>query len=194
MEEFLFYVKLGIQHVLDSSAYDHVLFLMALAVPFTFKSWKKVLLLATVFTIAHCVSLALSVYEVMMIDVAWIEVLILVSIVLAALFNLLYTLQKSGHKSVLLHLIITAFFGAIHGFGFSNYFKLLMAEEDHKLSPLLGFATGIEISQVLIVVVVLVFAYLVQELFKVKQRVFVIVMSLIIIGITIPLLAKIITS
>ncbi len=194
MEEFLFYVKLGIQHVLDSSAYDHVLFLMALAVPFTFKSWKKVLLLATVFTIAHCVSLALSVYEVMMIDVAWIEVLILVSIVLAALFNLLYTLQKRGHKSVLLHLIITAFFGAIHGFGFSNYFKLLMAEEDHKLSPLLGFATGIEISQVLIVVVVLVFAYLVQELFKVKQRVFVIGMSLIIIGITIPLLAKIITS
>jgi len=64
MQDFWFYVKLGLDHVLDFSAYDHILFLSALAIPFTFKNWKKVLVLATIFTIAHCLSLMLSVYEI----------------------------------------------------------------------------------------------------------------------------------
>ena len=59
MENFWFYIELGLNHVLDFSAYDHILFLTALSLPFTFKSWKKVLILATVFTIAHCFSLGL---------------------------------------------------------------------------------------------------------------------------------------
>ena len=42
MEEFWFYSVLGLNHVLDFSAYDHILFLSALAIPFTIKSWEKV--------------------------------------------------------------------------------------------------------------------------------------------------------
>ena len=73
MQEFWFYIKLGLNNVLDFGAYDHILFLAALAIPFTFKHWKRVVILATIFTIAHCVSLALSVYEVMTVDVSIIE-------------------------------------------------------------------------------------------------------------------------
>ena len=70
MEELWFYVELGLKHVLDINAYDHILFLIALALPFTFRSWKKVLLLATVFTITHCLALVLSVYHVFVIEVS----------------------------------------------------------------------------------------------------------------------------
>ncbi|MBW8199106.1 HupE/UreJ family protein [Flagellimonas abyssi] len=188
MQEFLFYIKLGLTHVLDFGAYDHILFLSALAVPFTFKSWKKVLVLATIFTIAHCTSLALSVYEVATADVGLIEFLIPVTILLTALFNFAYVFKESLDIGLFLHILSTAFFGLIHGFGFSNYFKMLMAEEEDKITPLLGFATGIELSQVTIILVVLAIAYVVLGLLKVKRSIYITVASILIIAITIPLL------
>ncbi len=190
MQDFWFYIKLGLDHVLDFSAYDHILFLSALAIPFAFKSWKKVLLLATVFTITHCLSLGLSVYGVVAMDVGLIEFLIPLTILLTALFNLIYMKSADGHKTILLHLIATAFFGLIHGFGFSNYFNMLMSGEEEKLSPLLGFATGIEISQLIIVLSILALAFLVQTIFKVKQTIFVVVGSILIVLVTIPMLIE----
>ncbi|MCK0161062.1 HupE/UreJ family protein [Allomuricauda sp. F6463D] len=188
MEEFLFYIKLGLDHVLDLGAYDHILFLSALAVPFTFRFWKRVLILATIFTVAHCVSLALSVYEVITMDVGLIEFLIPVTILLTALFNFAYVYKEALNVGLFLHILATAFFGLIHGFGFSNYFKMLMAEEEDKITPLLGFATGIELSQVTIILVVLAIAYIVMDLLKVKRSIYIAVASILIIAITIPLL------
>ncbi|WP_437395906.1 HupE/UreJ family protein [Flagellimonas lutimaris] len=188
MEEFLFYIKLGLNHVLDFGAYDHILFLSALTLPFTFKNWKRVLVLATIFTVAHCTSLALSVYEVVTMDVGLIEFLIPVTILLTALFNFAYVYKKSLDVGLFLHILATAFFGLIHGFGFSNYFKMLMAEEEDKITPLLGFATGIELSQVTIILVILIIAYVVLNLLNVKKTIFIAVASILIIAITIPLL------
>ncbi|WP_316933220.1 HupE/UreJ family protein [Maribacter thermophilus] len=179
---------MGLNHVLDLGAYDHILFLSALAIPFTFKSWKKVLVLATVFTVTHCLSLMLSVYEVVVVDVSLIEFLIPVTILLTAVFNIIYQKMLEGSKSIGLHAIATAFFGLVHGFGFSNYFKMLVSGEDEKVTPLIGFASGIEISQVTVVMIVLILAYFVQTVLKVKQPIFVWVASGIVLLITIPLL------
>lgn len=188
MEDFIFYIKLGLNHVLDFAAYDHVLFLIVLALPFTFKSWKKVILLATVFTIAHCISLFLSVYEILVMDVSLIEFLIPVTIFATALFNLIYVKSALENRDLSLHFFATAFFGLIHGFGFSNYFKMLMSEEEEKLTSLLGFATGIEISQVLIVLVILSISYLLLSLLKIKSQVYVTIASILVLLITIPML------
>ncbi|WP_318312364.1 HupE/UreJ family protein [Flagellimonas crocea] len=188
MQEFLFYIKLGLDHVLDLGAYDHILFLCALAVPFTFKNWKRVLLLATIFTVAHCTSLALSAFEFVTVDVGLIEFLIPVTILLTALFNFAYVYKESLDVGLFLHILATAFFGLIHGFGFSNYFKMLMAEEEDKVTPLLGFATGIELSQVTIILMVLAIAYVILDLLKVKRAIFIATASILIIIITIPLL------
>lgn len=188
MNDFWFYIKLGFEHVLDLGAYDHILFLAALAVPFTFKSWKKVLVLATIFTIAHCTSLALSAFGLVNLNVSWIEFLIPVTIALTAAFNLYRIYSKAESKGWGLLGLATAFFGLVHGFGFSNYFNMLMAEEENKLSPLLGFATGIEFSQIVIVLLVLVLAYVLTDLIKLKQRTFILIASLLILIITIPML------
>ncbi len=188
MQELWFYVQLGLQHVLDLNAYDHILFLMALALPFTFKSWKSVLLLATVFTFTHCMALVLSVYELVVMKVSWIEFLIPVTILMTALFNLIYQKSQEDHKSIWLPILATAFFGLIHGFGFSNYFRMMIMGEEDKLRPLAGFATGIEISQVVIVLLVLVLAFVFQSIFKIKKKPFVWGGSMLIIVITLPLL------
>ncbi len=188
MQDFIFYIKMGLNHVLDLSAYDHILFLIALALPFTFKSWKKVVLLATIFTITHCLSLFLSAYQVVAINVALIEFLIPVTIFGTAIFNLIYVKYTMLNKRSGLHIFATAFFGLVHGFGFSNYFNMLMAEEEEKLPALLGFATGIEISQVMIVLSVLAISYLILSNVKIKAEVFTTFSSILIILITIPML------
>jgi glucose uptake protein GlcU len=188
MQEFWFYIELGLKHVLDFGAYDHILFLSALAIPFTFKNWKKVVILATIFTIAHCTSLALSAFGVLTVDVGLIEFLIPVTIMLTSLFNLIYVYNGDKNVGMYLHILATAFFGLIHGFGFSNYFKMLMAEEEDKVTPLLGFATGIEFSQVAIILAILAIAFLIQDLIKVKRTYFIAIASILIICITIPLL------
>lgn len=188
MQEFWFYIQLGLHHVLDVNAYDHILFLSALALPFTFKSWKNVLLLATVFTITHCLALVLSVYEIILIEASWIEFLIPVTILCTAIYNLIDKEVQKGTKTIWFHSLATGFFGLIHGFGFSNYFKMMIMGTEEKLGPLFGFAAGIEMSQVIIVLLVLVLAYVVQTMFQIKQSLFVIVGSILIMLITLPLL------
>ena len=190
MQDFWFYMQLGLHHVLDIHAYDHILFLNALALPYTFKSWKKVLILATVFTVAHCTSLALSVYGILAVDVAWIEFLIPVTILATALFDLVYAKKEEHSRGLVWHLVATGFFGLIHGFGFSNYFHMLMADVEEKLGPLIGFAGGIEISQVVVILCILVLAYIMQSLIGIKQHLFITILSIIIICITIPMLVQ----
>ncbi len=188
MQDFTFYLQLGFDHVMDPAAYDHVLFLSALALPFTFKSWKKVLLLATVFTIAHCLSLALSAYGLLSVDTAWIEFLIPVTILLTALFDIVYLHKDADTMGVSLHVAATAFFGLVHGFGFSNYFNMLMAGTAEKGVPLLGFATGIEGSQVVVILVILGLAFLAQQVFQLKRRYFIVIGATIVALTTIPML------
>ncbi len=188
MQELWFYIEMGLSHVLDVNAYDHILFLTALALPFTFKSWKNVVVLATVFTITHCLALVISVYEFVVINVGLIEFFIPVTILLTAILNCIYQKSQAGHVHIWFHVFATAFFGLIHGFGFSNYFRMMVMGEDNKVGPLIGFAMGIELAQVLIVLAVLALAYAVQTIFKIQQRWFVIVGSLLILLITLPLL------
>jgi hypothetical protein len=188
MYDFWFYCKLGINHVLDWGAYDHVLFLTALTAPFTFKHWKKVVVLATLFTIAHCLSLALSAYSIVKVDVELIEFLIPLTILLTASYNMFQVFAvQSGNRGYLLE-FSTTFFGLIHGFGFSNYFNMLMSEEEEKIGPLLGFACGIEISQIIVIFTVLILAFIFQNKLGVKRAVFTIIILSAIILLSIPML------
>jgi len=190
MQDFWFYVQLGLHHVLDFSAYDHILFLSALAIPFKFKSWKKVLVLATIFTFTHCLSLALSTYDILTVDVRLIEFLIPITIIITAVFNLVYASADIQDKNLVVHGVATAFFGLVHGFGFSNYFKMLMAEEANKITPLLGFASGIELAQVTIIISILLMAFIAQQMGKLKQSLYIIIASALVLLITIPIAVK----
>lgn len=191
MSEFWLYFKLGLTHVLDINAYDHVLFLIALMVPYAFKDWKRVLLLVSIFTIGHTLSLMLSVYGVVYINPSLVEFLIPITILVTALFHL-FTAGKSGKKeSISFVAIVTLFFGIIHGLGFSNYFKtILPGSASDKLLPLLEFALGIETAQIIVVFVVLILSYVVQTFFRFSKRDWALVMSAFIIGVVLPMILE----
>ncbi|MFV7234099.1 HupE/UreJ family protein [Flavobacterium sp. ZB4R12] len=191
MSEFWIYFQIGLKHVLDIHAYDHVLFLIALAVPFSFKDWKRIVLLVTLFTIGHTMALLLSVFDIIAIKVNVVELLIPITILITALFNL-FTAGKSGKKeSINLVFFITLFFGIIHGLGFSNYFKsILGGSATSKLLPLGEFALGIEAAQIVVVFVVLVLSYIVQTVFRFSKRDWTLVMSAFIIGVVLPMIIE----
>ena len=190
MEGFIFYIKLGFYHVMDLGAYDHILFLLALALPFKFRQWKAVLILVTIFTVAHCLSLALAVYGVLTVSAAWVEFLIPITILATAIFNCLMKIDVEKHQHLGLHASITGFFGLIHGVGFSNYFRMLMADEPDKLTPLLGFATGIEISQVVAIIAALLLSLVAIDLFRINKAFYIRFFSILIGIITIPMIVK----
>lgn len=189
MEDFILYLKLGLYHVLDWEAYDHIWFLVALAVIYNFKNWKKVIWLVTLFTIGHTLTLALAAYKIISLDIAIVEFLIPVTIFITAVANVVNvktTLQKNSN----INLVFALVFGLVHGLGFSNYFRMLMDESEAKILPLLEFALGIEIAQVIIVMAILTLGYVLQYFFRVSKRDWVLVMSSIVIGVVIPMLSE----
>lgn len=188
MQEFLFYIGLGFDHVVDFAAYDHILFLIALALPFSYKKWRNLLLLITVFTVSHCLSLALSAYEIVAVDVPLVEFLIPITIILTAAFNVLYFRKNLRNTGIWLHAIATFFFGIIHGLGFSNYFRMLMSGEEEYFYSLLGFATGIEFAQVVIVIGILTIAYTLERAFRIHRGRYILIASILVISLTIPML------
>lgn len=191
MSEFWLYFNIGLEHVLDINGYDHVLFLIALSVPYAFKDWKKVLILVSLFTVGHTLALILSVYEIVIIKASLVEFLIPVTILITALFHL-FTAGKSGKKeSITFVAFVTLFFGIIHGLGFSNYFKaILPGEKVDKLVPLLEFALGIEAAQIIVVLIVLLLSYIVQTFFRFSKRDWTLVMSAFVIGVVLPMIIE----
>lgn len=191
MSEFWVYFQIGLHHVLDIQAYDHVLFMMALVLPFTFKDWKRLLFSVTLFTAGHTTALLLSVYEILVIKASIVELLIPITILFTAVFNL-FTIGKTSRKENLnLIFLITLFFGIIHGLGFSNYFKTLLGgSSNSKLIPLLEFALGIEGAQITVVLAMLIVAYSVQSLFKFSRRDWILVGSAFIIGVVVPMILE----
>jgi hypothetical protein len=191
MSEFWIYFQIGLKHVLDIHAYDHVLFLIALAVPFSFKDWKQIVMLVSMFTIGHTLALLLSIFGIIAIKVNVVELLIPITILITALFNLFTAGKSSKKESINLVFFITLFFGIIHGLGFSNYFKsILGGTPSSKLIPLGEFALGIEAAQIVVVFIVLVLSYIVQTVFRFSKRDWTLVMSAFIIGVVLPMIIE----
>jgi len=191
MSEFWIYFQIGLKHVLDIHAYDHVLFLIALTVPYSFKDWKRILLLVSVFTLGHTLALLLSVFGIIAVKVNIVEFLIPITILVTALFHL-FTAGKTGkNESLNLIFFITLFFGIIHGLGFSNYFKTILGgTATSKLLPLGEFALGIEAAQLVVVFIVLILSYIVQTVFRFSKRDWTLVMSAFVIGVVIPMIVS----
>lgn len=188
LENFWFNVQYGINHVLDINAYDHVLFLIVLTIPYLFRDWKRVFLLVSTFTIGHTVSLVLAAYDIVSVNGRLIEFLIPITILIVAVFNV-FTAGKGPQKSKVGVLFFsTLFFGLIHGLGFAREFHMLAGKTDSKLALLVEFALGIEISQIIIVFCVLFLGYVIQTIFRFSRRDWMMVVSAIVVGLVIPMI------
>jgi hypothetical protein len=148
----------GIRHIL--TGYDHVLFLLCLLLPSVMRrtpaGWQPVERLAqgvwpvvgivSAFTVAHSITLGLAALKLVSLTPAFIEPAIAATIVLAALDNVLPIFPVR-------RVVVTFFFGLIHGFGFAGVLAELNLPRADFAWALLQFNLGLEVGQLVIVAV-----------------------------------------
>lgn len=175
MQDIGFYFKLGWEHIISKNALDHQLFIAALVAIYLLKDWKQVLILVTAFTIGHSLTLALSVFDLIRFNSRWVEFLIPVTILITALFNLFQ--KKFTPKSVRINYFLALFFGLVHGMGFANTIRFMLASDQSIGWGLFGFNLGLEVGQITVVLLLLVLAQVIINVFRVNRREWVIFLS-----------------
>lgn len=190
MTDFWLYFKQGVNHVFDFSAYEHLLFIIVLVAAYAAKKWKRILGLISIFTIGHSVSLLLGAYHVLQIDTQIIEFIIALSIVFMAFYNILTASKdRSSSSPVFLYLLIL-FFGLAHGFSFASHFNLLSNKTSDFLINLVGFALGIDASQLVIIILTLLLSAIFQNLLRYSKRDWILIISSLILGLALPIFIK----
>ncbi|ALO47108.1 HupE/UreJ family protein [Pseudohongiella spirulinae] len=155
------FVTLGFDHILEGT--DHLLFLLCLLIPL--RRIRALIPVVTSFTIAHSVTLIASALG-WVPSAIWfpslIETLIALSIVYMALENIVGVKQEHRWK-------MTFGFGLVHGFGFSFLLtESMQFAGSHLVSSLLAFNVGVELGQILVLLIAvpvihLVFKYMLPE-------------------------------
>jgi len=168
MQDLGFYFKLGWDHIIARDALDHLLFVLALSAIYLIGNWRQVLVLVTAFTIGHSLTLALSVYNIVTISDKWVEFLIPVTIIITAALNLLE--KNYEPRSLRLNYFLALFFGLIHGLGFANAIRFIMAKDDSMGWSLFGFNVGLEAGQIVVVTGILCLSYLLVNKAGLKRK------------------------
>ncbi|MGG9972161.1 HupE/UreJ family protein [Ferruginibacter sp. SUN002] len=141
-ETAVLYLGLGFKHILPYGL-DHILFILGLYL--LNPKLKSILLQATAFTLAHSVTLGLSMYRIINIHPGIIEPIIAMSIVYVAIENI--TTQKLKASRI----GIVFLFGLIHGLGFANVLNDLGLPQNAYFSSLIFFNLGVELGQISII-------------------------------------------
>ncbi len=194
MENFWFNLQLGLEHILDPNGYDHILFVLALCVVYNHREWKQVAWLVTAFTLGHSLTLALATFQIINVPSDLIEFLIPITILITCVVN--FSNQPESRSAVvhgrktLQRYVLAAFFGLIHGLGFSNFLKSILPRDVTIWKPLLAFNLGLEVGQLVIVGAALVLGYILIETLKTPRREWILVTSGIIAGVALTIIQE----
>ncbi len=158
----------GILHITDLEGYDHMLFLLALCAPYASREYKKIIWLATAFTVGHSLTLALAALDVLRFSGNFIELLIPITIMLTALWNIVAGAFIKRPQAWVQY-TIAACFGLIHGMGFSSYFRMMYSETGDLVKQLLLFNIGVELGQIIIIGLILLLLYILHKIIKLPR-------------------------
>jgi hypothetical protein len=147
----LFYLKLGIQHIIPFGI-DHILFVVSLCLLST--NIKTIFWQATAFTIAHSITLALSMKNIITLPAQIVEPIIALSILFVAIENIILSELKAWR------ILIVFLFGLIHGLGFASALNEIGLPRNKFPTSIFSFNLGVEIGQVTIIGLVFLFIIL----------------------------------
>src|SRR4028118_187563 len=154
----LYYLKLGFTHIIPEG-YDHILFIIGLCL--LSNKIKIILWQATAFTVAHSITLALSMKNIIVAPSAIVEPIISLSILFVAVENLLLTELKPWR------IMLVFMFGLIHGMGFASSLNEIGLPRNNFFASILSFNAGVELGQITIILAV--FLLILLPLSKIKQ-------------------------
>ncbi|MEM8868438.1 MAG: HupE/UreJ family protein, partial [Verrucomicrobiota bacterium] len=138
------YIRIGFEHILPMG-FDHILFILGLF--FLSHHWRSLLLQASVFTVAHTITLLFSSLDWIIYDPRIVEPLIALSIVYVGVENVFKDRLRRGR------ITIVFIFGLIHGMGFANMFSVIDLPTGEFLGALLCFNLGVEFGQITVLAI-----------------------------------------
>jgi len=136
------YFGLGFTHIVPKGL-DHILFVLGIF--FLSARWRSILLQVTTFTLAHSITLGLTMYGIVSLPARVVEPMIALSIVYVAIENLV----TSDLKPWRLALVFS--FGLLHGMGFAGVLRELGLPPSQFLTALLAFNAGVEAGQLSVI-------------------------------------------
>ncbi len=142
-----FYLKLGFTHIIPEG-FDHILFVTGLCL--LSNKIKVILWQATAFTVAHSITLALSMKNVIVAPSSIVEPIIALSILFVAVENLLLSELKPWR------IVLVFLFGLIHGLGFASSLNEIGLPRNKFITSILSFNVGVEIGQITVITAVFV--------------------------------------
>ena len=148
------YFMLGVEHLIGGP--DHLLFVFGLL--FIVFGWQNLIKTITAFTLAHSITLGLSVLEIVSLPSATIEALIALTIIYLAL----EIKDKKNNKST--PWLMAFGFGLLHGFGFAGALSEIGIANEQLLLSLLFFNVGIEVGQLIMIPLFLISIWLLQKI------------------------------
>ncbi len=154
--DFKSFVLLGFGHIL--TGYDHLLFLLSLLA--LGGGLRYLLKVVTAFTVAHSVTLALTVLGVIVLPGRIIESGIALSIAYVALENILRRDRSAIERS---RWVVTFAFGLLHGMGFADLLREMHLPAANLPGALVGFNLGVEIGQLSVVIPVFLLLRLLER-------------------------------
>lgn len=137
-----FYFRLGVRHIIPLGL-DHILFVASLCLLST--RIKPILWQATAFTVAHSITLALSMKGILVAPGPIVEAIMAVTILFVAIENILWSELKPWRVAIVF------LFGLIHGMGFANALNEIGLPRNKFFTSILSFNLGVEIGQVLVI-------------------------------------------
>ena len=140
-----FYFTLGFEHIIPEGL-DHILFVVALCL--LNSNVKSILWQATAFTVAHSITLALSMKSIVVAPGALVEPVIALSIVFVGIENLVTKNLKSWRIGIVF------LFGLIHGLGFASALNEIGLPRNRFLTSILSFNAGVEAGQIAVIMIV----------------------------------------
>ena len=189
MEEFKVWFFVGYEHIVNKDALDHILFVLALSCLYDLRMIKKLVILITAFTIGHSLTLIISVLDLISYNQKIIEFAIPSTIAITCLTNISKRNSLSNSKILNRNYWIALIFGLIHGLGFSNYLKALLGGSS-VLLPLFGFNVGLEVGQILIIIIFVFFSHWISGLIFPKKSDWIMFVFSIILGISLLLMSE----
>ncbi len=142
MEVVRLYLKLGFTHILPEGP-DHILFVLGIFL--LSRRLKPILQQVTAFTVAHTLTLGLSIYGVVSLPPSIVEPLIALSIVFVAVENILAPELRPSRIALVFA------FGLLHGLGFAGVLSQLGLPRSEFLTALLSFNLGVEGGQLAVI-------------------------------------------
>jgi hydrogenase/urease accessory protein HupE len=166
--DFNTWLKEGFFHIITPEALDHILFITALCLSYTFKEWKKILLLVTAFTLGHSVTLIFTALGYINLPMHWVEFFIPLTIAITAAAALLSSNKRQPGRLIY---SFALFFGLVHGLAYGANGVGSLYQGWQAVGNVLAFNLGIEGGQVLVVAAYMLLSFIFVQLLNIPKQI-----------------------